>query len=467
MCFRKYRNLRLLIKMEKPTQKIIIICALVLIILVTAIYGIRLTGYAIENSPTPLMIYDISDKEGIYRGWPGEEVGARIIPARICYDDAGNSGEMEIKIFGGDYPYGDEPYYDYENPENNNDIQFGSIRITSDIPQTQHYFDTGETSSSKKWPVWIEFDCGSKKLDIKAGDKLYIEYNGGHRVYINLPDLTNQQQAHFFVSSIGEIYDSPVTDLSVSLAPKVCTETDGGDNIYLKGNTTGDLFHEDFCGNWKLLIEWYCDTDNMASFYIMNCEERYMTECRNGICLKCIPETRLCNQSEIIDCKDDGSGWDREPCELGCGAPYNGLYSCYEACNPYTYKGCQGDKLKVCNMNGSSWSIEDCDYEQVCRNGECVESDGSRESEDYEGENNDPESYNYSESDDELYEPPQEIEYYCEWIWPQKIINKNTEEVLWTCMLTPSYRPYCKSGTTQCCNYNFDSKTHFDCIDMS
>ncbi len=62
-------------------------------------------------------------------------------------------------------------------------------------------------------------------------------------------------------------------------------------------------------------------------------------------------------------------------------------------------------------------------------------------------------------------EPEEEpIEYYCEWSWPQKIINKNTSEVLWPCTLD---RPYCNSGTTYCCKYNEETEKHYDCIDMA
>lgn len=55
-------------------------------------------------------------------------------------------------------------------------------------------------------------------------------------------------------------------------------------------------------------------------------------------------------------------------------------------------------------------------------------------------------------------------EYYCEWSWPQKIIDKNTGEVLWPCTGT---RPYCKAGTTECCRYDSRLRRHFDCVDMN
>jgi hypothetical protein len=47
----------------------------------------------------------------------------------------------------------------------------------------------------------------------------------------------------------------------------------------------------------------------------------------------------------------------------------------------------------------------------------------------------------------------EEIEYYCEWSWPQKIINMDTKEVLYSC---PSSKPYCNrdaalAGNPKCC----------------
>jgi hypothetical protein len=54
---------------------------------------------------------------------------------------------------------------------------------------------------------------------------------------------------------------------------------------------------------------------------------------------------------------------------------------------------------------------------------------------------------------------PEETELYCEWVWPQKIINKETKEVYWTC---PMSNPYCKSGTSECC-----TKGHNSCIEMN
>ena len=57
------------------------------------------------------------------------------------------------------------------------------------------------------------------------------------------------------------------------------------------------------------------------------------------------------------------------------------------------------------------------------------------------------------------------LEYHCQWSWPQKIINKNTSEVLWPCI---SARPYCQMGTTLCCKKDGSgpSYPHYNCQNM-
>jgi len=55
-------------------------------------------------------------------------------------------------------------------------------------------------------------------------------------------------------------------------------------------------------------------------------------------------------------------------------------------------------------------------------------------------------------------------EYGCEYIWYQRITDKATGEILWVCN---KLHPYCKSGTTECCKYNEETKEHFDCIDCT
>ena len=52
------------------------------------------------------------------------------------------------------------------------------------------------------------------------------------------------------------------------------------------------------------------------------------------------------------------------------------------------------------------------------------------------------------------------ISYYCDWDWPQIIINKDTGQTLWVC---PWSQPWCNPGYPQCCS----EAGHINCTDMS
>ncbi|MBD3388407.1 MAG: hypothetical protein GF416_04985 [Candidatus Altiarchaeales archaeon] len=58
--------------------------------------------------------------------------------------------------------------------------------------------------------------------------------------------------------------------------------------------------------------------------------------------------------------------------------------------------------------------------------------------------------------------------YYCEWSWPQKIIEWDTKEVLYVC---PARRPYCnvnsaEVGVRECCKYDTRDKSYHDCMEV-
>lgn len=64
----------------------------------------------------------------------------------------------------------------------------------------------------------------------------------------------------------------------------------------------------------------------------------------------------------------------------------------------------------------------------------------------------------------------EDITYGCEWSWPQKIINSETEEVIYACTYD---RPYCKYGdhtyeNVACCE-GFDEveEEHLNCTPLS
>jgi len=41
------------------------------------------------------------------------------------------------------------------------------------------------------------------------------------------------------------------------------------------------------------------------------------------------------------------------------------------------------------------------------------------------------------------------LEYYCAWVWPQRVINKRTKEVIWECVIGDW--PYCNQNKPECC----------------
>ena len=59
---------------------------------------------------------------------------------------------------------------------------------------------------------------------------------------------------------------------------------------------------------------------------------------------------------------------------------------------------------------------------------------------------------------------PEDREYYCQWVWPQKIIDKNTEEVIKACTYS---RPWCYYA-----DYTYENvgccadQEHTDCITL-
>ena len=64
-------------------------------------------------------------------------------------------------------------------------------------------------------------------------------------------------------------------------------------------------------------------------------------------------------------------------------------------------------------------------------------------------------------------EPPERI-YYCEWSWPQKIIDWETKDALYVC---PARRPYCnvdsaEVGVKECCKYDSAKKEYHDCMQI-
>jgi hypothetical protein len=60
------------------------------------------------------------------------------------------------------------------------------------------------------------------------------------------------------------------------------------------------------------------------------------------------------------------------------------------------------------------------------------------------------------------------MQYDCNYDdWPQRITNKATGQILWSCNKYTPYLPYCKAGTSLCCRYDDTVGLYYYCMDMS
>lgn len=411
-------------------RNITIIILILLISIIIINYANKINGSTIFNATkTPFTISNINDESGAYRGWPGEIVGARISPARLCYNDSGSTNEMDIYIYGGEYPY-DYNIRDYDHLENNNDIYFGGIRVTTLL--FQNYFDYFGTFPYKTWPVWFILKCGGYHFDIKNGDALIIRYDnhtikefGNEDLYIKLPEINGTGDRTFFVSWTGEVYNN--SELTGgTLAPKICSPLEF--DYFVKANCTDDWGTKtDSCIDENTVQDWFCEfkTCRMTN---RNCQQFYGTKCVNGTCVKpyiCTPGEKKCDISPL----------------------------------PI--------KIKICASDGSYWSIErTCNY--GCENGKCTET-SSRGEESYETQQSTKITKSQERYIDIIKSIEESIETQsitiqkkvvsCEFVWPQKIIIDGQVQ---QCNFE---RPYCNNnmaqqGLAQCCKYNGN---YYDC----
>ena len=73
----------------------------------------------------------------------------------------------------------------------------------------------------------------------------------------------------------------------------ICTDTDGGKNIYQKGTTGVITKYTDYCSSSTTLREYYC-----SGIYLASAKFQCSYGCSNGACLK--QTTSLCGNN-ILD----------------------------------------------------------------------------------------------------------------------------------------------------------------------
>ena len=94
--------------------------------------------------------------------------------------------------------------------------------------------------------------------------------------------------------------------------PVTCSDTDSGDDIYLKGTTTWypyptspdySLQKSDNCVSETSLEQWHCGSDEIGYPRTVSCPTG--TKCSNGICVK---QTTTPPEETILDCKTGDKG---------------------------------------------------------------------------------------------------------------------------------------------------------------
>ncbi|MCX8195133.1 MAG: PKD domain-containing protein, partial [Candidatus Micrarchaeota archaeon] len=109
---------------------------------------------------------------------------------------------------------------------------------------------------------------------------------------------------------------SAQASISVNVAPSqpvnyTCTDSDGGQNLFVKGRTTGSktpggqvLTYEDICSANSLTVvasEYYCDANNLVQQTGANCPNGYM--CQDGACVSwgCPADYKILYSGNVFD----------------------------------------------------------------------------------------------------------------------------------------------------------------------
>lgn len=163
------------------------------------------------------------------------------------------------------------------------------------------------------------------------------------------------------------VEDSAMTDTGLDvgvladgrLAPE---GTPGQDSLDPLACTSGELT----CINGKL-----AECDPKFGWLIESCPEG--TVCLEGECLSsaCKPLSARCEEDGVQVCAPDGFGWsavmpcpDDTICQEGVCVQMD--------CEPGE-TACGGDKVLVCAEDGMTWEAQECDEDQLCFDGQCIE----------------------------------------------------------------------------------------------
>ena len=114
-----------------------------------------------------------------------------------------------------------------------------------------------------------------------------------------------------------------------------------------------------------------CDANGVRYGDLQECGSN---GCYAGRCLSetCTPGATLCAGQILLTCDADGAGYAETTCEETCGGP-DGSAACVEqVCTPLTATCVDGDTLAQCNQQGTGTVNIDCDPDERCEGGVCL-----------------------------------------------------------------------------------------------
>ncbi|MCD6557780.1 MAG: hypothetical protein J7K31_01960, partial [Candidatus Aenigmarchaeota archaeon] len=125
-----------------------------------------------------------------------------------------------------------------------------------------------------------------KKIILSTGEKKDIE------LYVYEPDPKGGRhsiKADVYSNSEPDVRDHAEASLIVTPAPRVCTDSDGGKNYYVKGtvidkygNKFTDHCKRDLATNTSEVVEYYCLDNQEVGAVVRNCPNG----CKDGACLR-------------------------------------------------------------------------------------------------------------------------------------------------------------------------------------